>query len=228
MKRSIAVAALLCLLGSVAFADYVDPPGWENDPYFTHQSWSFGRSFPAGVPQVADAGYVSPGVPLGTRMAGTWLNDLGMGHEGGWQFTGGVAGLLGNFYIPNVPNPDLLKQIWMQATIKTNVVDPAALMLGFAVFDDQGVPFTPVAYDWDLLGVDPTDGGTWARVTGVMGTSPQPAWETVVVSNALAPNQYLIVDQFDVDTHCIVPEPASFTLLLGVGLLGLIGYLRRK
>lgn len=228
MKRFIAVAALLCLSGSVAVADYIDPPSWENDLYFTHQSWSFNNSFPMGVPQVADAGYVNPGIPLGTRMSGTWLNDLGMGHQGGWQFVGGTPGLLGNFFIPNVPNPDLLKQIWMQATIKTNIDDPQALMFGFNVFDDQGNPFTPVTYDWEVLGVDPTNGGTWARVTGVMEIFPQPAWETIVVSNALGPNQYLIVDQFDVDTHCIVPEPASFTLLLGVGALGLIGYLRRK
>ena len=41
MKRLSIITLCLCFLGGSVWADYINSPGWDNDPYFTHQSWSF-------------------------------------------------------------------------------------------------------------------------------------------------------------------------------------------
>ena len=53
---------------------------------------------------------------------------------------------------------------------------------------------------------------------------PQPGWEQVVLTGSMLDGQHVLLDQIDVDTHCI-PEPATMGLL-GIGTLALIR--RRK
>jgi hypothetical protein len=224
MKRAFALAAVLCLSASMASADYFGPPGWENNPFFTHQSWNFPTSLPLGVPYGPDAGYVNPnGMPLATRVAGSWLNDLGAGRQGGWSFGGGTSSVLASIYVPNAANQALKKELWFQATVKTNT--PQDLRLAIAVYDNNGNPFTlATSLDVDPFAVD--GDGTWAHVTGRYWIRPQPAWETVVLTGSLGPNEYLIVDQVDIDTQC-VPEPSALAMLLGVGVLGWFSWRRR-
>jgi hypothetical protein len=225
MKCALALCVVLCLSVSMASADYFNPPGWDNNPYFTHQGWGFAQGLPPYLPQVPSPGYVSPGTPLATRMAGSWLNDLGMGRQGGWQFGGGTTGLLATIYCPNVADPKLQKELWFQATVKTN--DISNLGLGIDVYDDAGSAFSLTNLTVQPFATDPTGGGTWAYVTGMYAMVPQPVWETVLLTGSLGPNQYLIIDQIDVDTRC-VPEPSTIVMLLGVGVLGWIGWRRRK
>ncbi|MCX7426618.1 MAG: PEP-CTERM sorting domain-containing protein, partial [Planctomycetia bacterium] len=226
MKCVFSLLVVLCLSAGMASADYYGPPGWDSNPYFTHQSWSLSRGLPLGAANGADPGYINPaGMPLATRLAGTWLNDLGMGRQGGWSFAAGTTGLLASISVPNIPDPDLRKELWFQATIKTN--DIGDLGLGIDVYDDQGNPFSlsPANLVIDPFAVD--GGATWAHVTGLYSIAPQPIWESVVLTGALGPNEYLIIDQIDVDTRC-VPEPSTVAMLLGGGLLAVLRWRRRR
>jgi hypothetical protein len=225
MKCVFSLLVVLCLSAGMASADYFGPPGWDDDPYFTHQSWSLTSGSRNGAFKPADPGYVNPGEPVATRLVGSWLDDLGMGRQGGWSFGAGTSGLLATLYVPNIPNPDLRKELWFQATIKTNDIDDVGL--GIDVYDDEDDLFSLISLDITVIPGDPGDGGTWARVTGLYSIAPQPIWESVVLTGTLGPNEYLIIDQIDVDTRC-VPEPSTVAMLLGGGLLAVLCWRRRR
>ena len=229
MRQWLAVMAVLALSASVATADYIDPPGWENDPYFTHQSWDFNTAdnpiAPDGSPAV-----VSPGQPTGEFFAGTWLATdpaTASGREGIWEIAGPLTAdpitrtPSISLFIPNTPDPNRVKQIWFQATIWESTEDID--VLSYVISDDDDV-YLPVFDDFTVL--DESTG--WGCVTLMFEIDPQPGHEWLHFMMDMAEGESLLIDQVDVDTRCIVPEPSTMAMLLGAALLGIIGLHRRR
>ncbi|MCD6394024.1 MAG: hypothetical protein J7M40_11015, partial [Planctomycetes bacterium] len=113
MKKAFLLVIGLCVFAGSVSADYANPPGWENDPYFTHQSWSFGT--PTN-PSASDDG--GAGNPFGddatvTFSNATWEDDLGMMYDpstfqelglrqGGWAINGPQDGT--EWFRVHIPN----------------------------------------------------------------------------------------------------------------------------
>lgn len=234
MSRIIAALLVLGLSSSIVMADYIDPPGWENDPFFTHQSWEFLTSDHTGVAPDGAGPTVSPDYPTALiGECGTWTDQLGSG-DGGWKFEGPIdltpLGPLVTLYIPNVENPDRTKEIWVQASIEADF----ALDLENIAF--RGVVTDTEWEDWEYIApepgevsieyLDPPD-NKHARVTALIDITPQPEYELIYISLGVPNSEYIFIDEVDVDTRC-VPEPSMPAILLGAGLLGFIAYRRRK
>ena len=231
---------MVFLCAQLASADYANPPGWENDPYFTHQSWSFGD---ATNPSDPDPGAVSPGNPSFNMTAAnnTWVENLGMvydfggnplgARQGGWKISGPSADEVWfTIDVPNEPNPHMYKELWFELTFRVTdmthaqtIVDDVDLSVYADGIIDDAHEFT---YLGDLGGAFGADlsGHIWLRFEGMFSYDPQPGWEQVVLTGSMLAGQEVLLDQVDIDTHCI-PEPATMGLL-GMGVLALIR--RRK
>ena len=94
MAITFALSLILVSTG-VAQADYNDPPGWGDNPYFTHQTWNFHETpdafdefgNPIFYPEVDDNPY---GVPEQIHAespftTASW-HDTWEGREGVWQY----------------------------------------------------------------------------------------------------------------------------------------------
>lgn len=220
-KVALAIAIVFVFTAGPACADYVNPPGWNTNAYFTHQSWDFNTN---ANPTVPDGGYFNPyGTPIAT-LAGSWQNSLdpwyATGRQGGWLFSGPktMATQLATATIPNIAVPNLTKEIWLQATFATNNPDPNDLALYFTV---GGGPITPTS-----MVLTPLNAYGLTRVTLGFSIFPQPASETLVFSAALDAGQYVLIDQLDVDTRC-VPEPGTISMLIA-GAFALAGWAVRR
>lgn len=241
------MVAVVCLSAATASGDYANPPNWENDLYFTHQSWAFVEQQPPDNPPIpADDGYVNAyGEPTTTMTGGNWISDLGgqyalapphdwiRDRQGGWRFDGPRdltdPGPVGE--IPNSSDPELTKELWMQITLKTDVdylespeqiwevFHPVVLAGGDPddPFELTGMPLL------EPLGIDATDPEhpIWYRATMLFRHTPQPEFEIIDWRYGLREGYYITVDQVDVDTHC-VPEPATALILGFGGLLALV------
>jgi hypothetical protein len=119
------------------------------------------------------------------------------------------------FEIPNDPNLDLTKEVWVQyvflsadsASVDITASGSSASMVELVSLEDLGGGGTSGTYHW------------WRR-TELWEIDPQPASETITISTS----GLSMIDQVAVDTRC-VPEPATMGLL-ACGALGLIA--RRK
>ncbi len=234
-----------CICAGSVSADYNNPPGWENDPYFTHQSWSFTDS---SNPSAPDSGYVSPGSPVFNLTAAnhTWVDDLGMVYDpsfnplgqrqGGWRVDGpsGIRDVEREDWftidIPNTPNPNLTKEIWIELTFMVKNLGHAGTIsndVDLQIFADG---ISDGDHQFDYLGsIEEGLGGSlqgeiWVRSASTFSFFPQPGNETITLSGWLDDGFYVVLDQVDVDTRCI-PEPATLSLL-GMGVLALVR--RRK
>lgn len=243
MKRIILVPLCLCAFGVSVRADYNNPPGWENDPYFTHQSWSFSNATVPGEPMAADAGFVnSSGTPTLTFQGAQWVGNMGMVFEpfepfnplgersGGWQISGPqdhVPWL--SIQVPNIANPGMEKEVWFEMTFRVSDMQLAGNIVNQVSFDcyadgilDDAHKFSYSDQEGGVIGVDML-GQIWLRFEGKFSFAPQPGSELMILTGSLANGQSVVLDQMDVDTHCI-PEPATLGLL-GIGA---IGWLRRR
>lgn len=237
-----------CICAGSVSADYANPPDWQNDPdtqNFTHQSWSFDNGTNPSAPDDGGAGN-----PYGTASfnmaAGSWVDDLGPVHstdvpypwiedrQGGWQVSGPSTGEEWfRIDIPNDENPNMRKEIWFEMTFKVTdlghlqtIVQNVDLQVYADGIIDETHKFSygPGPDTQEVLGVNPFDGGFWARFSTYYQYDPQPGSELVILGGNLNDGQYVILDQIDVDTRC-VPEPTTMGLL-GIGALALIR--RRK
>lgn len=214
-----------------ARADYVNPPGWESDPDFTHQTWDFLTS--DDPPLVADDGYVNPfGPPTFTDVYLCnpsymfWEPDamgFAIGRYGMWG--GMVFGAVEpddvavsvTFQIPNHYRPSPWhKEVWIQAAYW------GSISLGGRVFtveiaSDPNFQNVYVTYDADASDLEDQSetgtGGTgqfW-RFTHTFELPEQPGLEYVRVSLVTADSLAVFIDQVSIDTRCVLPGiPGDF------------------
>ncbi len=249
------VGVFLC--AQLAWADYANPPGWENDPYFTHQSWSFSDD---SNPSAPDQGVVSPGAPSFNLTAAnsSWVDDLGTVYDlappyspqgtrqGGWKITGSSTDELKTVSpstdevwftvdVPNVENPTMYKELWFELTFRVTDMAHAATIVDNVDLSVYADGILDDAHKFDYIGevggafgqdpsVNPGNPYIWLRFEGTFRFEPQPSWEQIVLTGSMLDGQEVLLDQIDIDTHC-VPEPATLGLL-SVGVLALIR--RRK
>jgi len=237
MKRFCLFVLPLCVLLGAVRADYINSPGWENDPYFTHQSWSFGGPANPALPD--DGGAGNPyGAAVLTMSGAQWVDDLGMVYDPGTfqplgQRQGGFA-IAGpqddaewfSVTVPNVANPSMVKEVWFEFTFRVSDMELAGAVqnrVSLSVYAD-GIVDGDHAFDYydeagGVIGVSAL-GEIWLRFEGKFRYDPQPASELMILVGNLDPGQSVCLDQVDIDTHC-VPEPTTLGLL-GIGALGLL------
>jgi len=207
--RRLLVITLVCLCDTIiALADYWNPPGWDDNLYFTHQSWQFSSATSPTPPD----NYFNP---FGNPLLGIhgdhidWRTNL-ESRSGVWMMENGFAQIEG--IIPNEQNDDLVKEVWIQATLLSNIPDELPLDIFFE-FPAADYTVTP-----KLSRTDPADDG-WIYHTFVFEIESQPEWEVASLNFNIPNNQYIAIDELDIDTRCI-PEPTTLSLLLlgGFGL----------
>jgi len=243
MKNVFLLAIGLCICAGSVSADYNNPPGWENDDYFTHQSWSFTDNTNPSAPDDGGAGN-----PYGDTTASMtfsnadWVDDLGMMYDpvtfaplgqrqGGWAINGPQDGTEWfTIDIPNQRDENMYKELWFEMTFRvsdqilaTEIVDRVDLQVYADGIVDGAHQFSALGTDGGVIGVSAT-GQIWLRFEGLFSFDPQPFSELMILTGTLNAGEGVLLDQVDIDTRC-VPEPMSICLL-GVGVLGVIR--RRK
>jgi hypothetical protein len=240
MKNAFLLVIGLCVCAGSVSADYNNPPGWETDDYFTHQSWSFTNDTNPSAPDDGGAGN-----PYGTASLtfsnAEWVDDMGMMYDpatfaplgvrqGGWAINGPQAGT--EWYridIPNQPDETKYKELWFEMTFRVSsqalaieIVDRVDLSVYADGIFDGDHQFTALDPVGGVIGVDASS-QIWLRFEGQFTFDPQPGSEVVILGGTLNAGEGVVLDQIDIDTRSI-PEPMSICLL-GVGVLGVI---RRK
>ncbi len=230
--KSLLMVMVLVLVGSTAMADYANPPGWENETDFTHQSWEFNTGATNGPPD-GDPAWVNPcGTP---NMTDVYLADPGMmewsdvpmgittdrrGMWGGMTFNVAVGevSISMTFDIPNYQRPaPWKKQIWVEMTYFGTD--------GHAFVEVEGYGSEVISSEtFELLPETPGSSSQWWRYTALIDLPDQPASETITVGLIKGTEMAVMIDEIDIDTRC-VPGPAT-TALLGLGGIGAL--LRRK
>ena len=209
--------------GPLAWGDYANPPLWQDNPYYTHQSWDLSDG---ASPLSSDGGYSNAyGTPTAKLVNGTWVNTWYYpGRTGGWLFMGPhtQGDLLARLVVPNTPHPGLIKEIWFQATLQTNMADLGD-DLTIRVFADGQGPGITAGDNIEVEVLDLQNG--LVRATLWFTLDEQPAFEVLELRGSMGAGDFFWVDQFDVDTRCIgIPEPASAAL----AMLGLLLFRRRR
>lgn len=247
MKRVLFSLGVFVAMGVFVRADYINPPGWDSDLNFTHQSWSFdigetidilpddgGGIRPLGffTPDLSvegQAAYVD-GMPQIYDMGGALLLD----RSGGWSFTDDQAYTTWfSMNIPNVADPGLYTELWFELTMRvpagyetiegiTEAVEFSAYANGI-IDDDNKFEYLDEEDSAYQFGTDSE--GLWVRYEGILRFDPQPAYETVIFRGLLGDGQGVLVDQIDIDTHSI-PEPTTICIF-GLGSATLFWRRRR-
>ena len=211
----------------VAQADYYDPPGWEINSYFTHQSWEFETSANPSGPTVDDNPFgVAEYEAFGTDENPIIWHSTYAGRTGVWEFD---ENSIIDFIVPNSANPDLVKEVWFQATYYT--VDSGRISEDSWIYPDD--PFD-AEVTFGQVSREAIEGEAgWYRETWMGTIIPQPGIEDFAIlfdggfdadGNPIAATVF--VTEIDIDTRC-VPIPGA-VWLLGSGLIGLVGIRRRK
>ena len=206
----------LCLVSmGVAQADYYSPPGWDNNPYFTHQSWQFDTHANPSAPTTDDNPF---GEAVYEASDPVMWHAAFQGRSGVWEYN---YGSLVDFWVPNELHPELTKEVWFQATYWTDT--------GGQISEDSWI-FPDPAGDVTFARVsrEAVEGeADWYHDTWMGTIIPQPLSEefTIFFDDGLFGDATVYVDQVDIDTRC-VPIPCT-VLLLGSGLIGFVGIRRR-
>ncbi len=237
MKRVFPLLLLagLIVLGvsGLALADYVDPPDWSANPYYTHQSWDFNETgwtgnppepIPPVIPLVPDGEVpmVNPyqGPSCSTELIGTdseppggvWQwTDVPMG--GPWTRSGMYGGMESGwveFMICNADQPDRIKEMWIQYVVYLPTAYNPATNTTTTVTGCDSERATMISKEF----VQTTGGGGtgyWWIVTELWEVDPQPACEIVRIFADNGTGAACLFDQVDIDTRCILPDPLEIT-----------------
>jgi hypothetical protein len=200
MKRylfsTLLTGAALALFTASALADDLNPPPWRGDPGSTWEEWEFKTSSPLALPSGAVNIY---GTPYALVEGHDWQFSVGA-REGVWSLSGLMA-----IYVPNTPEL-WVKTVLLQLTYRDTPGDAVTGTPDIGMVNNVGVafPLTPT-----LTQVLP-DGWTYCLYTGTI--DPNPPFEVIGIGGDID------VDQIVIDTFC--PEPQTYGLLAGLGLLG--------
>jgi hypothetical protein len=195
MYKALGLFLMLGLfLAGAVWADDLTPPPWDRyGPSTTYQKWEF--SDPANP--LAPTEFYNPyGDPFLSVFQYSWFDEYA-------GRTGVVEGLAYYFWIPNNPDPNMYKDIWLQ----------------YVFHMDGGIPQIDVQPgDWEVLDSSLMNdmGNGWYYDRWYIRLYPNPPYEGIwLVGQACAD---VIMDQVVIDTIC-VPEPVSATLI-GMALFG--------
>jgi len=257
MKHLILSLLVVGMLAAVASADYVNPPGWDGEQYFTHQSWTFDQ--PPGDPlsQPPEVDNNPYGYPIVTQYAGGWMDwildrdytEPSGDRTGGMYFEGQFDPQPAfDVWIPNIPDPTLHKEVWLQFVLVVGFdpykwPNPAdafdAIDIDAGIFDPDGRELETVEeetllyYDQGVLW-KPDQTGYYGPAMGILYTAKvttfpyhQPPYVVGSVLMGMPDGVILVIDEFDVDTRCI-PEPSTIAMLLGLATMGLVAFIRRR
>jgi hypothetical protein len=197
-----AIVGMACV--SAAVADDINPPLWRGDEGSTYQRWEFGSpANPGAQPlEIVDNPYGDPELSVWPGLGQEWLADH-QGRDGVWPLSGDMV-----IRIPNRPEPNLEKRIWIQLTWgpQTPVSEPGIDLVDPEA-DVEAVLIEEIQVD-----------SVWTHSTYAIVLPFNPPEETLHIHNSI------LVDELVIDTICI-PEPATMSLL-AIGGLGVL--LRRK
>lgn len=221
MKRIVAALAILSITASFSLGDYAHPPGWDEDLYFTHQSWKFATNTGSNTTDADAESLVTPNpdfTPVAiASLSGVWTNGYGSG-DGGWLFPGPVGLSQDNIQfmlsIINTQAPDLVKQIWLQATFQA----------GFDLDVENDALFQAAAngtfYGSKMVSKETLDGGMTRVTVWLEDIIPPPEYEFIYISLAIPADNWVFVDEIHVDTRCVaVPEPSFLAVLAACGFI---------
>jgi hypothetical protein len=206
----------LLMFCNLALADYVSPPDWSGNPYYTHQSWDFseigkdekGKPLPPKEPFPPDG--ESPMVnPYGTPGYKFYAADKkyfdwtyipmrmkGWARHGMWgsMGAGAPAGLI--FDIPNHRGKKLKTELWLQYVISQY----RGAEFTSSVYADKNNPFIMISRDKKKI-KSGGGSGTWYRITEIWEISPAPpvAHAKIEFSKNMG-----LIDQVSIDTRCVL------------------------
>jgi len=219
------MCAIVGLCSGAAAADYVNPPGWDDDTDYTHQAWEFNMG---DIPLVADDGHNNPfGDPTLTDvflcnpdyMFWVWEAMGGGTRYGHW---GGMhMGAVGpeevavslTFEVPNFERAEpWSKQLWMQVVYwggRGAVPDQTGDVLTVeiardAAFQDVYVTYEAVIDDIeDQSETGQGSSGQFWRFTHTFPIEDQPGLEYVRLRVVPADSMAVFFDSLSIDTHCV-------------------------
>lgn len=204
MLSTLIAGAALALFTSSAFADDLVPPHWRGASRSTFQEWEFLTANTYAFPVLSVNPY---GTPFALIADHAWIAaDTAPNPD-----RLGIVSLSGLmvFYVPNTPDPIPPKDVWVQVTWRPTlppyspVPSPEPQL---ALTDSSGTTFSLAPVSTLPL----TDGWSLSVFEGHIAFNPP--YEVVGITGDID------VDQVVIDTIC--PEPQTYALLAGLGLLG--------
>ena len=211
----------------VAQADYNDPPGWDDNLYFTHQTWDFLTDDNPSGPTVDDNRFgIAEYEAFGTDENPITWHSTYEGRTGVWEFD---EESIIDFIVPNSANPSLIKEVWFQATYYT--VEGGHISEDSWIYPDD--PFD-AEVTFGQVSREAIEGEAgWYRETWMGTITPQPGIEDFAIlfdggfdefGDPIAATVFLT--EVDIDTQC-VPIPGAAWLLFSA-FLGILGVRRKK
>ncbi len=193
---SVALAVMICAFATAAPTWQTDPPGQAPT---TYQLWTFDDADNPATPEEVANAYGVPSVTLEGTPAQSfgWYSSYDL-RDGVWH--GEALTIIAT--VPNRPDPDEYKEIWISAIIQGNITAAHVTPIPAG---DAVIP----------LGQSVTDlGGGWSQLDIGWRVEPNPTSEIICLSLTGTGGS---IDQLVIHTTC-VPEPATLALL-GAGAL---------
>jgi len=229
MNKSLYLGAivLLCFAPLAMAVDYwggPPPETWNrHDPGSTFQHWHFATGMECSTPELFDNPHGCPIAEIDDLTGweyGDWEAPPEMGGPivSGWHAIAAGGGSI-TLTIPNTPDPNAIKYLFIQLTSSKAPSDVSVAGSGPATSYTSGTfPTGRSQIQWPAPGPYPGS-GPWYTYNYGLTIEPNPTSETITITVP----ECTVIDQIVVDTICI-PEPAS----LGLLVLGSLALLRRR